>query len=284
MSLVLKSHCKVNLLLNILGRREDGFHELETIMQPVPLYDELQLERREKGLELSCNDPRLSMDASNLVHRAATAFQIKAKVGGVRIHLQKNLPLAAGIGAGSSNAAFTLRGLNELFGSPLNAEDLQELAEGLGSDVPFFLQDEPALATGRGEFVQAVEPFPALSGKGMLLIHPGFGVSTPWAYQALAELPNGYGVAGQMTGMQQALDNGKLTGFYNSLEVPVFQKHLVLPGLKAFLLDEGALVALMSGSGSTTFALTKDRPAAEALRARYHEQFGQAGWSATVSL
>ena len=121
MSLVLKSHCKVNLLLNILGRREDGFHELETIMQPVPLYDELQLERRGKGLELSCNDPRLPMDASNLVHRAATAFQVKAEVGGVRIHLQKNLPLAAGIGAGSSNAAFTLRGLNELFDSPLNS-------------------------------------------------------------------------------------------------------------------------------------------------------------------
>lgn len=284
MSLVLKSHCKVNLLLNILGRREDGFHELETIMQPVPLCDELQLERTEKGLELSCNDSRLPMDASNLVHRAATAFLSKAKVEGVRIHLHKNLPLAAGIGAGSSNAAFTLRGLNELFESPLNAEALQELAAGLGSDVPFFLQDGPVLATGRGEVVQPVENFPALAGKGLLLIHPGFGVSTPWAYQALAELPNGYGEAGRMIGLQQALNAGELTGFYNSLEVPVFQKHRVLPLLKAFLLKEGALVALMSGSGSATFALTKDRPSAEALRAKYHEQFGQAGWSATISL
>ena len=94
MSLVLKSHCKVNLLLNILGRREDGFHDLETIMQPVPLCDELQLERTEKGLKLSCNDSRLPMDSSNLVHRAATAFLSKAEVEGVRIHLQKNLPLA----------------------------------------------------------------------------------------------------------------------------------------------------------------------------------------------
>ena len=284
MSLVLKSHCKVNLLLNILGRREDGFHELETIMQPVPLCDELQLERTADGLELSCSDSRLPMDASNLVHRAATVFLEKTGETGVRIHLQKNLPLAAGIGAGSSNAAFTLRGLNELFESPLNTDELQELAAGLGSDVPFFLQDGPALATGRGEVVQPVEPFPALEGKGLLLIHPGFGVSTPWAYQTLAVLPDGYGEAGRMTALHQALHGGELTGLYNSLEVPVFQKHRILPLVKTFLLEQGALTALMSGSGSTTFAITEDRPTAEALRAKYHEQFGQAGWSATVSL
>ena len=284
MSLGLKSHCKVNLLLNILGRREDGFHELETIMQPVPLCDELQLERTADGLKLSCSDSRLPMGAPNLVHRAATAFLEKAGVAGVRIHLQKNLPLAAGIGAGSSNAAFTLRGLNELFESPLNADELQELAARLGSDVPFFLQDGPALAIGRGEVVQPVGPFPALEGKGLLLIHPGFGVSTPWAYQALVSLPDGYGEAGRMTALQQALNGGELAGLYNSLEVPVFKKHRILPLIKTFLMEQGALAALMSGSGSTTLAITEDRPTAEALRAKYHEQFGQAGWTATVSL
>jgi len=281
MSLVLQSHCKVNLLLNILGKREDGFHELETIIQPVPLFDELRIELVGEGIELTCSDPRLSVGEDNLVHRAASLFLKKIEADGVRIHLQKILPLAAGIGAGSSNAAFTLRGLNELFDKPLNADELHEMAASLGSDVPFFLQDNPALATGRGGTVKPLEPIAALQGRGLLLIHPGFGVSTPWAYQALAAIPEAYGHEGQAAAMLQA---GELNGFYNSLETPVFQKHTVLPVLKNFLTENGALVALMSGSGSTTFAITSDRPAAEALRAQYHKRFGQAGWSATVAL
>ena len=284
MSLVLKSHCKVNLLLNILGRREDGFHELQTIMQPVPLCDELRFERIDAGMELSCSDPRLPMDDTNLVRQAAIVFCQKVSVDGVRIHLEKNLPLAAGIGAGSSNAAFTLRGLNQLFDEPLDSDCLQSMAADLGSDVPFFMQDQPALATGRGELVQPVDPFPALQGKGMLLVHPGFGVSTPWAYQALASSPSGYGKDGAMGIMAGGMQEGRLEGFINSLEAPVFQKHLVLPVLKRFLKEQGGAVALMSGSGSTTFAITEDRAAAEALRAKYHAHFGQAGWSATVAL
>jgi 4-diphosphocytidyl-2-C-methyl-D-erythritol kinase len=284
MSLVLQSHCKVNLLLNILRRREDGFHELETIILPVPLYDELRIELAGQGIELTCSDSRLSVDQDNLVHRAASIFLKKIEADGVRIHLQKNLPLTAGIGAGSSNAAFTLRGLNELFNSPCSPDELQTMAASLGSDVPFFLQDNPALATGRGEQVKPLEPFAALRGRGLLLIHPGFGVSTPWAYQALTAMPEAYGHAGRADSMLQSLQSGELAGFENSLETPVFQKHPVLPILKNFLTENGALVALMSGSGSTTFAIIDDRPAAEALRAKYHEHFGQAGWSATVGL
>ena len=284
MSLVLQSHCKVNLLLNILRRREDGFHELETIILPVPLYDELRIELAGQGIELTCSDSRLSVDQDNLVHRAASIFLKKIEADGVRIHLQKNLPLTAGIGAGSSNAAFTLRGLNELFNSPCSPDELQTMAASLGSDVPFFLQDNPALATGRGEQVKPLEPFAALRGRGLLLIHPGFGVSTPWAYQALAAMPEAYGHAGRADSMLQSLQSGELAGFENSLETTVFQKHPVLPILKNFLTENGVLVALMSGSGSTTFAIIDDRPAAEALRAKYHEHFGQAGWSATVGL
>ncbi len=283
MSLVLNSTCKVNLLLNILGKREDGFHELESIIQPVPLFDELRFERGGQGIELTCSDPRLSVDKDNLVHRAASLFLKKIDADGIRVHLQKNLPLAAGLGAGSSNAAFTLRALNELFDSPLSADDLHDLAAFLGSDVPFFLQDNPALVTGRGEVVKPLEPFPALLGRGLLLIHPGFGVSTPWAYQALAEMPNAYGNEGKAAATLRSLQAGGLVGFANSLEAPVFQKHAVLPILKKFLAENGALVALMSGSGSTTFAITEGRPAAEALRAKYHEHFGQTGWTATVA-
>jgi 4-diphosphocytidyl-2-C-methyl-D-erythritol kinase len=284
MSLVLQSHCKVNLLLNILGKREDGFHELETIIQPVPLFDELRIELLDDGIELTCSDPRLSVGEDNLVHRAASLFLKKSEADGVRIHLQKNLPLAAGIGAGSSNAAFTLRGLNELFDTRLNADEMHEMAACLGSDVPFFLQDDPVLASGRGEIVKPLEPIAALQGRGLLLIHLGFGVSTPWAYQSLAEMPEAYGHEGQGATVLQSLETGELNGLYNSLETPVFQKHTVLPVLKNFLMENGALGALMSGSGSTMFAITENRPAAETLRAKHHEHFGQAGWSATVAL
>ena len=284
MSLVLKTPCKVNLLLNILCRREDGFHELETIIQPVPLYDELRIEKDSNGIELTCSDARLTVGDGNLVYRAAVAYLGAIEQSGVRIHLQKNLPIAAGIGAGSGNAAFTLRGLNELFDCPLDEGHLQIMAAELGSDVPFFLQDGPALGSGRGELVESVEHFPVLKGKGLLLIYPDFGVSTQWAYRELGGMPEAYGESGQMELMIQNLRSGKLNGFYNSLEVPVFQKYVILPVLKQFLLDEGALVALMSGSGSTTFAITEDCAVAEVLRVKYHERFGQGGWSASVEL
>jgi len=190
MALEKNSPCKVNLLLNILGRRPDGFHELETVMHPVNLCDRLAFERGGRGVEMTCSGASLGTDSSNLVHRAATEFLQAAQVNdGVRIHLEKKIPLAAGLGGGSGNAATTLLGLNELFGQPLPQEKLHEIAAALGSDTPFFLQTKPALATGRGENVQSLEFFPALRGTVFLLIHPGFGISTAWAYQNLARFP-----------------------------------------------------------------------------------------------
>ena len=130
-----KSPCKVNLLLNILGRRLDGFHELETVMHPVNLCDDLALTREGTGIQLSCNDPALPTDSRNLVHRATQAFLGAAGIPeGVRIHLEKRIPQAAGLGGGSGYAATTLLGLNELFGLPLSPERLHSLAAGLGSD------------------------------------------------------------------------------------------------------------------------------------------------------
>ena len=179
MALEQKSPCKVNLLLNILGQRPDGFHELETVMHPVNLFDEIRFARGGDGIQLTCNEPALPVDSKNLVYRAADAFlKLHHLRDGVRIHLQKRIPLAAGLGGGSGNAATTLLALNELFDQPLSTAKLNELAASLGSDVPFFLQNRPALATGRGEKIQPLDFFPALRGKAFLLIHPGFGIST----------------------------------------------------------------------------------------------------------
>jgi len=287
MRLEKKSPCKVNLLLNILGKRADGFHELETIMQPVNLCDRLTFERG-AGVALSCNDATLPVDARNLIHRAATAFLQAAKISdGVRIHLEKRIPLAAGLGGGSGNAATALLALNELFGHPLPAAKLDELAAALGSDVPFFLQTRPAFATGRGEKIQPLDFFPALKGKAFLLIHPGFGIATPWAYQNLARFPeasNGRpGRAQKLVTRLQTGDWRSAVGeFYNSLEAPALEKFPVLALFQEFLRANGALAALMSGSGSTTFAIVENVDAGESLMEKFKTKFGANAWTAVV--
>jgi 4-diphosphocytidyl-2-C-methyl-D-erythritol kinase len=282
------SPCKINLLLNILGRRADGFHELETILQPVKVCDRLSFERCGAAVDLSCNDATLPVDARNLVHRAATAFLQAAKIGeGVRIQLEKRIPLAAGLGGGSGNAATTLLALNELFGRPLPAARLEELAAALGSDVPFFLQSKPALATGRGEKIQPLADFPALRGKAFLLVHPGFGISTPWAYQNLARFPealNGRpGRAQKLVARLQAGDWPAASAeFYNSLEAPALEKYPVLALFQESLRAQGALAALMSGSGSTTFAIVDSVGAGEALVEKFKTKFGASAWTSVV--
>ncbi len=288
MRLEKKSPCKVNLLLNILGKRADGFHELETVLQPVNVCDEMTFERGGNGIQFSCSHPELPTDSKNLVHRAATAFLAAAKISdGVRIHLQKNLPLAGGIGGGSANAAVTFSTLNELFGSPLTAEKLHALAAALGSDIPFFLYNKPALATGRGEKIELLENFPALQGKAILLIHPGFGISTPWSYQNLARFPEALnGRKGRAADLIAKLQTNNWPaaagGFYNSLEAPAFDKFPVLQLYKDFLRENGALVSLMSGSGSTTFAIAQNPASAENLAEKFKSQFGGNGWMAVV--
>lgn len=290
MPLERQSPCKVNLLLNILGRRPDGFHDLETVFLHVPLHDRLSLEPAGSGIELTCSRPDLPVDGTNLVHRAASRFLEATGVrSGVRIHLEKNIPLAAGLGGGSSNAAQALVGLNELFGHPLPAAKLDEIAAGLGSDVNFFLQDKPALATGRGERVEPLAPFGVLSGMGMFLYHPGFGISTAWAYRELGRFPAALnGRPGRAREMASQLASGDLhagmASLYNSLEAPALDKFPVLGLYQEFLRAHGAVGALMSGSGSTTFALFPDVGRARAAVGPFEAEFGTAGWLQVVSL
>jgi 4-diphosphocytidyl-2-C-methyl-D-erythritol kinase len=286
------SSCKVNLLLNILGKRPDGFHELETVMHPVNLFDRLSFSHCEKNspepVALTCSDPSLPLDSRNLVHRAATSFLAAAGIAEpVRIHLEKRIPMAAGLGGGSGNAATTLLGLNELFGRPLAPQQLHGLAAGLGSDIPFFLQSKPALATGRGERVQPLDDFPAMRGAVFLLIHPGFGISTPWAYQNLARFPDALnGRPGRAKELAEILTKGTLAeaaqSFYNSLEAPALDKFPVLALYQEFLKANGAAAALMSGSGSTTFALAQDIEEAKKLETDFKREFGESCWTVVV--
>ena len=290
MTLERTSPCKINLLLNILGKRPDGFHELETVMHPVNLCDLLSFTRRGRGIQLTCSEPTLPTDSSNLVHRAAAVFLSTAAVTeGAGIHLEKRIPLAAGLGGGSGNAAATLLGLNELFGRPLSEFQLTELAKSLGSDVPFFLQTKPALATGRGENIQPLDFFPALRGAFLLLVHPGFGISTAWAYQQLRRFPAALnGRPGRATELISLLQTPTLAtagaAFYNSLESPALLKYPLLALLQAFLRDNGAAATLMSGSGSTTFAVLEGETTANELANKVKQKFGAVCWTAVVPL
>jgi 4-diphosphocytidyl-2-C-methyl-D-erythritol kinase len=258
-------------------------------MQPVPIFDRLIIERAGGSAQLTCDHPELPVDSRNLVFRAAESFFRAAGINeGARIRLEKRLPLAAGLGGGSANAAVTLRGLNDIFGRALSPEKLDELARALGSDVPFFLQDKPALGIGRGEQVTPLEHFPALRGTALFLIHPGFGVSTPWAYKNLARFPKDLnGEPGRahrlIAGLGESIEAAK-ADFYNSLEAPVLEKYPLLVMFQEFLREHGAAVALMSGSGSSTFALCRTRGQGEELAEKFKGKFGTSSWMALVTL
>jgi 4-diphosphocytidyl-2-C-methyl-D-erythritol kinase len=283
------SPCKINLLLNILGRRADGFHELETVFQPMALCDRLVFEKQGQGLEMTCSNPTLPVNNGNLVFRAAEAFYKAANMApGISIHLEKNIPLAAGLGGGSANAATTLMALNDLHGGVLAGGAIEQIAAALGSDVPFFLQGKPALGLGRGEQITVLDDFPALRGACAFLVHPGFGVSTAWAYQHLSVYPEALkgrkGRAQELVGLLQGTLAEAGAAFYNSLETPVLLKYPLLAEFQKFLKDHGASAAMMSGSGSTTFALTNGRAQAEVLREEFRSHFGPSYWTAVVPL
>lgn len=287
MSLTKQSGCKINLLLNILGKRDDGFHELETVMQPIPLFDQLEFSSEGPTVNLTCNHPDLPCDGSNLIVKAADAFRSAANISdGVRIHLEKHIPMEAGMAGGSSNAAATLLGLNELFGQPLQSERLIEIAQKLGSDVPFFLQNHPALATGRGETIKSLNPFASLQGLSLVLVHPGFGISTPWSYKTLARFPEGLngrkGRAAALINSLESEDRGWSDQLFNSLELPAFKKYPVLKLYVKEFKDFGATASLMSGSGSTVFAYFPSTKLAESGLESFQTKFGNTGWSTII--
>jgi 4-diphosphocytidyl-2-C-methyl-D-erythritol kinase len=259
---------KINLSFRIRHRRPDGFHEIETLMAPVSLYDEITIEPNESGIRFHCDNPELITD--NLVVRAAELFfkQLKAKPA-AEIALKKGIPYGAGLGGGSSDAATTLLGLNEMFASNLTREQLSELAAQIGSDVPFFIYQGAAMCRGRGEIVMPTKlktPLP------LLLLKPEFSVSTPWAYsrwQDSRELPDISYAVQEFNGAQ----------FVNDLERPVFEKFVFLAETKRWLQQQPEVgAALMSGSGSTVFAVLENANNSDQLAKRARAELDPQLW------
>jgi 4-diphosphocytidyl-2-C-methyl-D-erythritol kinase len=263
---------KINLSLEIREKRADGFHEIETLMCPITLEDTLEIEEgNQPGVAFTCNETALPTDETNLVVKAARLFLERTRqVRGVKIHLEKQIPHGAGLGGGSSDAAATLLALDELFQTRLENAALAEMAAGLGSDVPFFLFQSAAVCRGRGEKVSPVD-FP--HRLPLVLMKPPFGVATPWAYSRWRdsmELPETPYAA-------QEFPWGLLV---NDLERPVFEKYIFLAFLKRWLLAQPeTLGALMSGSGSTCFAVLRDDGQAAALEQKARAEFGPDIWT-----
>jgi len=246
------SPAKVNIFLKITGKRDNGYHELLTVFVPVALYDKLKITKSENGLEVYCSGRELPEGQNNLVNRAAASFFKKTGIKkGVKITLIKKIPVSSGLGGGSSDAATTLKGLNQLWSNPLSKEDLERLALSLGADVPFFLLQRPAIAGGIGEILQPIENFPSF---WYVIVSPDLMVSTAWAYERTKlKLTN--------NGNRDIVDSFKKGIFnipdllFNDLEGVTLVKYPFLCSIKDSLLQLGALGALMTGSGPSIFSI-----------------------------
>jgi 4-diphosphocytidyl-2-C-methyl-D-erythritol kinase len=268
------SAAKINLTLEILGQRPDGFHEVATWMLPVGLYDSMEIECSALS-SFASNVPELKGDASNLVIRAAQIFNRAASIDtGYSIRLEKRIPIGAGLGGGSSNAAATLRLLNGLHNARFQTQELEALAADLGSDVAFFIYSRSAWCTGRGE---RIEPRAFPDDFWICLFKPGFAISTAEAYRAYARLATNC-----KRGTEIDTQWGKLR---NDLEPAVLPKYLFLGLLKNWLKEQSeTLFALMSGSGSTVFAIVRSQADGETLQDRFRAEFGGQTWSAVCPL
>jgi len=257
MEKILSSPAKVNLFLKIIAKRQDGYHELETLMCPVTLYDQISFAFRTEKIKVTCSDHHIPQNESNLAYQAASCFlnsHFPGQEVGVHIHIHKQIPISAGLGGGSSNAATVFLALNQYYDYPFSEEKLQSMGLSIGADVPFFIFGKPAIARGIGE---KLEMFYGLLPHHIVLVFPGFGVPTSMVY----------------TNLNLALTNCKKTitssllkkkGFNaeqhlcNDLESVTASRYPIIFSIKESLLNHGAIGALMSGSGPTVYGLFSD--------------------------
>jgi len=267
-----RAPAKINLCLHVLGRREDGYHELESLMQRVALYDEIHLALLgEPGIKVDCPGVELAPGADNLVAQAARLFFAATGIEvGVRIGVVKRIPVAAGLGGGSSDAATVLLGLNRMLGEPLPVEQLAAIGVRLGADVPFFIYERAAWAGGIGEVLDPVADLPSVC---YLLVNPNIQVSTAGVFRDL-----GLTSTRQAARMREFPSDARelVRLFHNDLEPVTCARYPVVAEIKQQLLVAGALGSLMSGSGATVFGLFQDEQAAGRVADELAAGFG---WS-----
>ncbi|MCK4240115.1 MAG: 4-(cytidine 5'-diphospho)-2-C-methyl-D-erythritol kinase [Candidatus Atribacteria bacterium] len=257
----INSYSKINLALNILDKRKDGYHEVETIIQSINLADKVIITEEKEGIKIKCNHPQVPVDSQSLAYKSAEKMLKKYGIErGVKIEIDKKIPLASGMAGGSANSATILVGINKLFSLNLSNEVLREIGEELGTDVPFCIQNGTALAYQRGEKITLLPPInPPL---WIVVINPGFKISTQWAYNNL-DLEKVKGRKDNTKAMLTVLKEGKsqeiAKNLFNSFEELVIKKFPEIEKVKDRLINEGALGALMSGSGPTVFGIAQNK-------------------------
>ncbi|MBN1885183.1 MAG: 4-(cytidine 5'-diphospho)-2-C-methyl-D-erythritol kinase [Candidatus Krumholzibacteriota bacterium] len=266
MAATVRCAAKLNLYLEVLGPRPDGYHDILTFFQPVDLRDEIVIERRSSGIDLAGNDPSIPWDESNLCHRAAALILDAAgRPGGVAIEVHKRIPAGAGLGGGSSDAAGVLAGIDHLYGLGLGEDALASLALQIGSDAPFFVRRRPAIGRGRGE---ELEPVAGLRGGWFVVAKPPESVSTAAAYAALDFLLTTEKRKAKLSKLLEGLEaypDDSLDTF-NSFERAVARDHPGVGRVLRAMRDSGPDLCSLSGSGSACFALYREEDRARRMR------------------
>ncbi|HHT9125652.1 MAG TPA: 4-(cytidine 5'-diphospho)-2-C-methyl-D-erythritol kinase [Candidatus Brocadiia bacterium] len=265
-SINVKAPAKVNLFLEVFGKRYDGYHEIETVMQEIDLVDDIVIEEKEKGIEITCTNPRIPPGKDNIVWKATELMQKETGINkGVSIHLFKRIPISAGLGGGSSDAAATLKGLNKLWKVGLNENELMRLASMLGSDVPFFIKGNTAICRGRGEIVT---PVPISTYFSYVLLYPDIEISTASIYQNLKiDLTK---AVKDVRFLLEILKNGNAESvgklLYNRLEEVALRLYPDLHRIKEALRVYNFCGLLLSGSGSAIYGLCRRQSDAEEIK------------------
>lgn len=277
----IKSYGKVNLVLDCLYKRPDGYHEVEMIMQTIDLFDKIKI-RPSKGINVRTNHPLVPNDQRNLAYQAALLVQENyPQIAGVEINIEKTIPVEAGLAGGSSNAASVILGMDKLFRLSMVKEEMLEIAAKLGSDVPFFLKGPTALAQGRGEKITQLCDCPLL---WLVLAKPEFGVKTAEVYQNLNLInrENEANIKGYIRALEEGDKDYLTKKLYNILESSTFQLYPEVYHLKERLKEIGAKNVLMSGSGPTVFALFSSQKEAHNFSSKIKEEFPQVFVACTI--
>ncbi len=247
---------KINLALDVLYRRDDGYHEINSVMQQISLHDTLIIREGGKGVEIECDNHLVPLDHTNLVHRAWNEIsRLTGTRTGIRVQIHKRIPVAAGLAGGSTNGAAVLKGLNTMWDLGLNQKDLMEIGGRIGADIPFCILGGTALAEGIGERLTRLK---SLKDKHILLANPGTGISSAYAYRKLT-IPEDHKGMDPIVQCIEKDDLKCLAGeMFNIFEGAIIPENPIIGDIKAIMEDNGALGALMSGSGASVFGLYDD--------------------------
>jgi 4-diphosphocytidyl-2-C-methyl-D-erythritol kinase len=280
--MLIKAYAKINISLDVVGKREDGYHLLRMIMQNIDLYDLINIEKAANGINISSNKPYIPTDERNLGYKAAKLFMEKYNLqGGVDINIRKSIPVAAGLAGGSTDAAAVLKGMRSIYDMDVSDKELMELGLKIGADVPYCIMGGTALCEGIGE---KITPLKSFKDHIMIVVKPPFGVSTKEVYQSL-DISRIYKHP-DTEGLIQAVEGNDLKyvcgGMKNILENVTLRKHIILKDIKNEMLRMGALGAMMSGSGPTVFSFFDDMLKAQQCYDKFKMKYSEVFITRTI--